>query len=124
MAFGGLSKEFTVKNIIIALIGTFFLIQIVSLLLSQLVPSIPLLKGGNALLLILVAAALITLFVLAIDLKEFKQKENLIFLAVIVAAIIAGFVYLPKYFPQLFVISPDVANSIKQMVGSIIGGGG
>ena len=119
----GILRSLTLKKIIIALVGTFFLIQIVSLLLNQVFPAIPLLKGGTALLLILIAAAVISLFVLAINLEELKRKENLIFIVIVFALVIAGFYYLPKYFPQLFVISPDMATAVKSTVGSILGGG-
>lgn len=118
----GILKALSLKNIIIALVGTFFLIQIGSLLLNQVFPSIPLLKGGTALLLILIAAAVISLFVLAINLEELKRKENLIFIVIVFALVIAGFYYLPKYFPQLFSLSPEVADSVKSTIASIFGG--
>lgn len=118
---GGLLSKITLKGIIIALVGTFFLIQIGSLLISTVFTDVPLIKGGAALLLILIAAAVISLFVLAINLEQLKQKENLIFIVIVFGLVIAGFYYLPKYFPQLFAISPDVANAVKSTVGSIFG---
>ena len=124
MALGtGLFGKITLKNVIISLVGIFFLVQIVSLLLNQVFPSIPLIKGGTALLLILVAAAVISVLVLAINLEQLKQKENLIFTVIVFALVVAGFYFLPKYFPQLFAISPDVSQAVKSTIGSIFGAG-
>jgi hypothetical protein len=120
---GGLFGRLTLKNTIIAVIGVFFLVEIASLLLNSAFPTIPLIKGGTALLLILVAAAVISVFVLAINLEQLKQKENLIFTIIVLGLVVAGFYYLPKYFPQLFSISPGLPIEIKSTIASIFGGG-
>lgn len=117
-------KSITLKNIMIVLVGSFFLIQIASVLISTLFPSVPILKGGQAVLLMLLAIAVITLFIIGFKVDELKKKENLIFIIIVFTLVALAYWKLPEYFPQLFEISPQISNSIKQTVGSIMGGFG
>lgn len=111
----------SLRNVAIAFIASFFGFQIISLILSTLFPSIPLFQGGPAILIMLLATAIISLFILGLRYDELK-KENLIFVILVFGLTIAGYYYLPNYFPQLFSISPDVSNTIRQTVGMIFGG--
>lgn len=117
-------KSITLKNIMIVLVGSFFLIQIASVLISTLFPSVPILKGCQAVLLMLLAIAVITLFIIGFKVDELKKKENLIFIIIVFTLVALAYWKLPEYFPQLFEISPQISNSIKQTVGSIMGGFG
>jgi len=113
-------KNLTLKNIIITLVVGFFGIQIVSLLLTQ-VFGIPILKGGQALLLLLVLVGIISLFVLAINLNDLKKKETLIFVVIIFGLLLLAFWKLEFYFPQLFSINPEIARLLKLGVAQIFG---
>jgi hypothetical protein len=111
----------SLRNVAIAFIASFFGFQILSLIVSTLFPSVPLFQGGSAILIMLLAVAIISLFILGLRYDELK-KENLIFVILVFGLTIAGYYYLPQYFPQLFSISPEVAASVKQTVGIIFGG--
>jgi len=108
------------KSIGIAFIAGFFAVQIISLLLTALFPSIPILRGGPIVLVFLLAIAVISLFVLGINYDELKTKENIFFALLIFGLLIAGYYYLPKYVPQIFTISPGISTSIKSAIGSIV----
>jgi hypothetical protein len=112
------------RDIVIGFIAAFFGFQILSLIVSSIFPDIPLFKGGAAILIMLLGIAIISLFILGIRYDELKSRENLIFVILVFGLTIAGYYFLPTYFPQLFSISPDISFTIKQTVGSIIGVGG
>jgi len=114
-------KQLTLKNIMIVLVGGFFSIQISSLLISSLFPSIPILKGGPAILLMLLAISMITLFIIGFKVDELRKKENLIFIVIIFALVGLAYWKLPEFFPDLFNINPAFSNTIKQTIGSIFG---
>ena len=109
------------KTIAVAFIAGFFLVQILSLLISEIFPSVPILKGGNSILLILLAVAVITLFVISFKVDELKRKENLIFIVIIFGMVALAYWKLPEYFPNLFSISPETSQVIKNTIGSIVG---
>lgn len=111
--------KITLKNSIIAILASFFLFQILSMIISSLFPSVPVFQGGFAILLMLLCVGLISLFVLAINLEQLKQKENLIFIVIVFGLVILGYIYIPVYFPSLFSISPQASVAIKQTVGQI-----
>lgn len=111
------------KKAIIAFVVSIFAVQIVSLGINQFFPSVPLFKGGTIVLVMLLCVAVISLFVLAINLEELKRKENLIFIVIVFALLIAGYYFLPKYLPQIFSIDPTFTNSIKSSIASIFGVG-
>ena len=114
-------KQFSIKNLMIVLVGGFFVIQIVSLLISTTFPSVPILKGGPAILLMLLAIAIITLFIVGFKVDELKKKENLIFIVIIFGLISLAYWKLPEFFPNLFSIDPTYSNAVKQTIGSIVG---
>ena len=117
-----LSQKLTLKNVAVTFIGGFFLVQIISLLLNQFFPDIPLLRGGQALLLILLGIAVITLFIVGFKVDELSRKENLVFVIIVFALVALAYWKLPEFFPQLFSIDADISNSIKEVMGSIFGG--
>lgn len=110
------------KEIAVGIIATFFLVQILSLILSSIFPSIPIFKGGPAILLMLLCVAIISLFILAIKLDELRKKENLIFILIVFSLVAFGYWKLPAFFPNLFSVSPGYAETIKNLMGSIFGG--
>ncbi len=114
--------KLSLKSVAIAVIGALFLIQILSLLISQIVPSIQILRGGNAFLLLLTAIGVMTLFIVGTNLEQLKQRETLIFVVLVFGLIALAFWKGSDYFPMLFKISPEVSNTIKQTIGAILGG--
>lgn len=110
------------KTVVVGFIAGIFLIQILSLLVSAIFPSIGVIKGGTALLLMTVAMGVIGLFNVAFSVEKLKSKENLIFVVIVFALIFAAFYFGPTYFPQIFSIDPNISQSIKQTVGMIFGG--
>lgn len=112
------------KTVIAAVVATFFLVQIVSLLINSVWPSVGIMKGGPAILLMLLCVAIISLFVLSLNLEELKRKENLVFIIIVFGLVALAFWKLNDFFPQLFSISPEFSETIKQTVGSILGVGG
>jgi hypothetical protein len=105
----------TLKNTAIAVIASLFFLQIISMILTSFFPSIPLYKGGPVLLIILLFVGIVSLFVLSINLEALKRKENLIFVILVFSLVILGYIFLPKYYPQLFSLSPDIARTVGQI---------
>ena len=116
-----LFKQFTLKNFMIALVGGFFVIQIVSLLISSTFPTVPILKGGPAILLMLLAIFIITLFIIGFKVDELKKKENLLFIVIIFGLVALAYWKLPEFFPELFSIDPLYSDVVKQTIGSVVG---
>lgn len=110
------------KTVVIGFIAAIFLVQILSLLISSIFPSVEIVKGGNAILLMAVAIGVIALFNVAFSVEKLKSKENLIFIVIVFGLIFVAFYFGPKYFPQIFSIDPNIAYSIKQTVAMIFGG--
>ena len=108
------------KTIVLAFIAGFFGIQICSLILSSLIPSLEIFKGGPIVLIFILGIAIMSLFILGIKFDEFK-KDNLIFLLLNFGLLIAAYYFLPKYLPQIFSISPEVSNTIQSTMGAILG---
>ena len=111
----------SLQNIIIGFVASFFGFQIISLIISALFPSIALFKGGVAMLIMITSIAVISLFVLAINLKDLRRKETLIFVIIIFGLLLLSYWKLEETFPQLFSISPETTQAIKQTIGSIVG---
>lgn len=109
------------KTIAVAFIAAFFLIQIISLFVSAVFPSVPILKGGNAILVMLLSVAVITLFVISFKVDELKKKETLIFIVIIFGMVALAYWKLPEYFPNLFNIDPSFSQTVKKTIGSIVG---
>jgi len=114
-------KTFTIKNMMIVLIGGFFVIQIISLLISTTFPTVPVIKGGPAILLMLLAISMITLFIIGFKVDELRKKENLIFIVIVFGLVALAYWKLPEFFPNLFSIDPTYSNAVKQVIGSVVG---
>lgn len=112
------------KKVVIGFIAGIFAVQILSLFISAIFPSISIIKGGNTLLIMLVAIGVIALFNVSFSVEKLKSKENLIFVIAVFGLIGLAFWKGPAYFPQLFSISPDFSNSVKSTIGSIFQIGG
>lgn len=120
---GDFWRNFTLRNVILAVLGTFFLVQILSLIINSIWPSIGVYRGGPIILVMLLCAGLMSLFMLSIKITELK-KEQIIFILIIFGAVGALYFYLPSLFPNLFSISPEASQTIKQVVGQIFSVGG
>jgi hypothetical protein len=115
---GGFWANFTIRNSIIAVISTFFLVQIVSLILNSLFPSLGVFRGGPIIIIMLLCATIMSLFLLAIKITDLK-KEQIIFIVIVFGAVAALYYYLPILVPSIFSISPEASQTIKQTVGQI-----
>lgn len=98
---------------------TFVVVQGLSWLLSEL-DIFPIIKGGWFLLLLLVVVGLTTLFTLGRSITQLEIKKNLLFIILIFGAIIAAFIFLPDYLPQIFSIqSLEVKEFLREIIGTI-----
>lgn len=107
------------RDIIIGFIAGFFGLQIVSLILSSIFPTIPIFRGGPIVLIFLLGISIMALFILGIRYDQLKTKENLLFVLLIFGLLVVAYVYLPRYLPQIFSISPELTNSVKSTLNSI-----
>lgn len=112
----------SLKKIAIGAIGAFFLVQILSLVISALFTSIPVFQGGTAILLMLLAIGIMTLFVVGTSVDELKKKESLVFVVIVFALIGLAYWKLPDIVPDIFSISPQTSYTIQQMIGRVVGG--
>jgi hypothetical protein len=113
----------SLREIIIGFIAAFFGLQIGSLVLSSFFPSLPIFKGGPIVLIFLLGISIMALFILGIRYDQLKTKENLVFVFLIFGLLVAAYVFLPKYLPQIFSLSPEISTSIRSSIASIFGGG-
>jgi len=104
------------KKVIIGFIAGLFLIQILSILATE-VFGLPIIKGGNALLLLAVAIGVVALFNVAFSVEKLKSKENLIFIIITFGLIFIAFYFGKTYFPQIFSIEP--LSSVMKNLGAI-----
>lgn len=110
------------KKVIIGIISGIFLLQILSILATQIF-NLPIIKGGSAILLLAVAIGVIALFNVAFSIEKLKSRENIIFILVVFGLIFVAFYFGPKYFSNIFSIEPNISNSLKNTIGSIFGVG-
>lgn len=114
-------KDLTLRNVALAFIAGFFLIQVGSLVISSLFPSIEIFKGGPIVLVILLGIAVMSLFILGIRYDQLDNKKNLIFVVLIFGLLVAAYYFLPKYVPQIFSANP-INSNIRSVIFSIFGG--
>lgn len=108
--------KYTIKEIIIAIFLSYFVVTILNILVSKLFPQIPIFKSGVALILIMIAVLVVLLFTLASD-GNFSKEDMQMTLLII--AIMVGIYFVVKHFiPGLFSIFPD---ETKQIFDSIVG---
>ena len=113
----------SLRNVILGFIAGFFALQIGSLVVSGLFPTVPIFKGGPIVLIFLLGIAIMALFILGVRYDQLDIRKNLIFVIIIFGLLVAAYVYLPKYLPQIFSIAPELPESIRSSFFSIIGGG-
>lgn len=114
----------SLKEIAIGFIGAFFILQILSVVISSIFPIVPLFKGGNVILLMLLSIAIMTLFIIGTNIEELKKKETLAFVVIVFGLLGLAYWKLPEYLPILFSISPDASIVVKETIASIFGGVG
>lgn len=115
-------KPVNITNVAMAIIAALFLIQILSLLISSIFPSVGVIKGGNAILLMILGIGMITLFITGSRFEEIDIKQKLTFIIIVFALVALAYWKLPTLLPQIFSIEPGISQTIKQTVGSIFGG--
>ncbi len=97
----------------------FAVIQGISFLLSEL-DIFPIIKGGWFLLLMLAVIGLTTLFSLGRNITTLELKKNLLFIILVLGAIIASFIFLPDYLPQIFSASSlEIKDFLREVIGTI-----
>lgn len=111
------------KSIALGTIGAFIAVQIISLLLSAIFPSLGVIKGGPALLYLLLGVGIMTLFLIGTNIESLKAKETLIFVIIVFSLLGLAYWKLPSVFPQIFSISPEVSDAIRNTIGQIFSGG-
>lgn len=107
------------KVIAIGFIFSLIVIQVISLLISASFPSVDIIKGGNALLVMIVGIGIVTLFQISFNLESLKDKKTLFYILIIFGLIGLAFWKGPEYFPQIFSIEPNISESIKSTIGAI-----
>lgn len=107
--------KWTIKSFALAVFMSWVIVTIINLLLHQILPEIPIIKTGFALLLLLAGVVLSMLFVIVVDKQVNKLEIQWILL---VLAISVGLFFAVKnYIPELFSILPA---STKQVFSAII----
>lgn len=103
---------------------SFLLIETISFLLYKFA-DVPLLKIGWLIMLSLIIVGISTLFTLGISIGELN-KNSLIFILIVLAAILALIFFLPQILPEIFSIynpsSIQYSEIIKSSLNSILGG--
>ncbi len=112
----------SLKKVTIGVIGAFFLIQILSILVTKVFPNVPALKGGAAVLLMFLAIGIMTLFIVGTNIEQLRKRETLIFVIIVFGLIGVAYWKLPEYIPEIFTIEPTISNAIKSNMASIVGG--
>lgn len=102
-----------IKNLGIGLFFSVVIITILNLLVAQLFPSVPILKTGVALILIMVGIALTLVFVFAAD-KKITNQEIIMFFAILITMFIIYYVT-NRFAPEIFSILPE---STKQVLNT------
>lgn len=102
---------------------SFLLIETISFLLFKFA-DIPLLKIGWLIMLSLIIVAISTLFTLGISIGELN-KNSIIFIVIVLAAILALIFFLPQILPEIFsVYNPSAiqySEVIRQSINSLGG---
>lgn len=107
--------KINVKNIAMGVGLAFLVVTILNILLHQAFNSIPVIKSGFAIILILIAITLVMLFVFVSD-KHFDKTE--IFMFILILAVMIGIFYITKkYIPDLYSLFPD---SLKEVGSGLI----
>jgi len=96
------------------------LVQAISLLISQVFKSVPILKLGPGFFLFLIAALIYTIFALAsrrFDLGQYGKNDFLVILLVF-AAVVVGLIYLPKVqgLENMFAILKPAIEELKAII--------
>lgn len=112
----------SLRNVVIGFVGAFFGVQILSLIISSVFTTVPVLQGGSAILLMLLAIAIMTLFVIGTRVDMLRTKETLVFVVIIFGLLAVAYWKLPETFPQIFTIDSTTSQAIRQTLGSIMGG--
>ena len=110
--------KFDIKNFILIVVVSYFLVTILNIFLNQIFPEIPIIKSSFALILLLSAVVLIMLFVTVAD-KKVEKLEIFQFLLVI-ATVIGLYWAVKTYIPQIFSIVPSNTKEVFDSIFSIL----
>ena len=102
---------------------SFVVIEIVSLLVSSISPSIPLIKGGYMLMLFLAVIVITYLYGFSIRILqgEFNLKRDVPLLLIIIGVVGLLYYFLPQAIPQLFSIEGTSGQSVRDFLAGNIG---
>jgi ABC-type multidrug transport system permease subunit len=118
-------KGFEPSKYFQAILVSFLLIETVSFLLYTFA-DIPLIKLGWLFMVSLIIVVISTLFTLGININQ-MDKNSIIFIFIVLAAIIALLFFLPKIIPEIFQIyNPsgiEYSEAIRQNLNSILSWG-
>jgi len=108
-------NKISIKEFVQVLLLTFLVIQVSSFLLTAIL-GFPLLKLGYAFLLFATITFLITIWTLGLNLNNLNNK-TMIFMLVVLASVIALFVLMPKYIPDIFSVTGlDYAKELNSVI--------
>ena len=112
--------RFSPINYFTTIVTTFIVIQVVIFLLSQ-YTDIEFIKMGWVLLLFAAIAGITSIFTMSLKIGELKLKEDGVFIFLIFLSVVAAFIFLPKYIPQIFsTYSIEISEVIRESTNSIV----
>jgi len=103
--------RFETKNLLQLTLVVLVIVQISSWLLSE-VTEIPMLRLGNAILLIVLASAMTILIGASFRFGKLRKQDILIFF-VLVGVCVLAYVYLPEYFDIFSTLRPEVFSALS-----------
>jgi len=117
--FSNLKRQFSPINYFAAIISTFVVVQGAIWLLSQ-YTDFQFLKMGWILFLFATSSLIVSIFIVGLKLGELN-KEDYIFLGIQFLSVIAIFIFIPRFIPEIFsTYSIQVSDTIREATGSIV----
>ena len=117
--FGSLKRQFSPMNYFASIITSFIVVQGVIFLLSQ-YTDFQFIKLGWILFLFLTVSIIVSIFSVSLKIGDLK-KEDYIFLGIQLLSIVAAFLFLPKFIPEIFSsYSIGISDTLREVTGSIV----
>lgn len=114
MAFKNIFKGFSTMSLFISVLALIILTQAVSLLISSIFGSIPILKTGS--ILIILSVGLILIFIAQIVFKGEFNRSNILALLLLGTLTVLMYIYGSNFFPQIFsFIDSSALESAKNL---------